>query len=383
MHNNSVIKLSKNALAENLKFLSETFGKNVTISSVVKGNAYGHGIKEFVTIANEFGINHFSAFDAEEAKIVYETLGNKVTIMIMGFISDTDLPWAIANGIQFYVFEKSRLQKSIKAAKKIGTKTKIHIEVETGMNRTGFDKKDLKWVADILKLESEYVEFSGLCTHYAGAESFANFFRVTEQIEKYNQIYQYFISQDLKPTIRHTACSAASMMFPETRMDLVRIGIMQYGLWPSPEVLIKFLNAKKRQIDPLKRVISWDSEVMSVKKINTGDFVGYGTSYMAAKKMIVAIIPIGYSHGYSRSLSNHGRVLINGERCMVVGTVNMNMISVDVTDVVNVTKGDRVTLIGTQGETSITIASFSDFSNQLNYELLTRIAKSIPRQIID
>ncbi len=383
MHNNSVIKLSKKALIQNLKFLSETFGKNVTISSVVKGNAYGHGIKEFVTIANEFGIKHFSAFDAEEAKIIYETLGDKVTIMIMGFISDTDLPWAIANGIQFYVFEKLRLQKSIKAAKKIGTKAKIHIEVETGMNRTGFDKKDLKWVADILKVESDYVEFTGLCTHYAGAESFANFFRVTEQIDKYNQIYKYFIDQDLRPSIRHSACSAASMMFPETRMDLVRIGIMQYGLWPSPEVLIKFLNAKKRQIDPLKRVISWDSEVMSVKKINTGDFVGYGTSYMAAKKMIVAIIPIGYSHGYSRSLSNRGRVLINGERCMVVGTVNMNMISVDVTDVVNVAKGDRVTLIGTQGETSITIASFSDFSNQLNYELLTRIAKSIPRQIID
>lgn len=383
MHNNSVIKLSKKALFENIQFLSQTFGKNVTISSVVKGNAYGHGIKEFVTIAHEFGINHFSAFDAQEAKIIYETLGTKVSIMIMGFISDSDLPWAISNGIEFYVFEKSRLQKAVKAARKIGAKAKVHIEVETGMNRTGFDKKDLKWVADILKLEREHIEFAGLCTHYAGAESFANFFRVTEQIEKYNQIYEYFIAHDLKPVIRHTACSAASMMFPETRMDLVRIGIMQYGLWPSPEVLIKFLNAKKRQIDPLKRVISWDSEVMSIKKINSGDFVGYGTSYMAAKKMTIAIIPIGYSHGYSRSLSNHGRVLINGERCMVVGTVNMNMISVDVTDVLNVAKGDCVTLIGTQKEKSITIASFSDFSNQLNYELLTRIAKPIPRQIIE
>ena len=383
MHNNSVIKLSKKALVENLNFLSETFGKNVTISSVVKGNAYGHGIAEFVSIANEFGINHFSAFDAEEAKIIHNTLGGKATVMIMGFISDSDLPWAIANGIQFYVFEKSRLQKAVKAAKKIGTKAKVHIEVETGMNRTGFDKKDLNWLADILKIESAHIEFTGLCTHYAGAESFANFFRVNEQIERYKQIYDYFISQDLKPIIKHTACSAASMMFPETRMDLVRIGIMQYGLWPSPEVLIKFLNAKKRQIDPLKRVISWDSEVMSVKKINSGDFVGYGTSYMAAKKMIVAIIPIGYSHGYSRSLSNHGRVLINGQSCMVVGTVNMNMISVDVTDVIKVSKGDRVTLIGTQHENSITIASFSDFSNQLNYELLTRIAKPIPRQIIE
>lgn len=383
MHNNSVIQLSRKALRENLSFLQATFGKNVKISSVIKGNAYGHGIKEFVSVAHEFGITHFSAFDAEEAKIVFDTLQNKVTIMIMGFIADNDLPWAISNGIEFFVFEKSRLQKALKVAKKLNIKAKVHIEVETGMNRTGFNKNELKWVASTLKTESNYLEFSGLCTHYAGAESFSNFFRVSKQIEKYNQIYDYFKSEHLTPITHHTACSAASMMFPETRMDLVRIGIMQYGLWPSPEVLIHFLNSKKKQNDPLKRVISWESEVMSVKKVNSGDFIGYGTSYMASKKMAIAIIPIGYSHGYSRSLSNHGRVLINGQLCMVIGTVNMNMLSVDVTNAGTISKGDVVTLIGTQENTSITIASFSDFSNQLNYELLTRIAKSIPRQIID
>lgn len=383
MHNNSVIQLSKKAIQANLSFLQTTFGKNVTISSVIKGNAYGHGIKEFVSVAHECGISHFSAFDAEEAKIVFETLQNKVTIMIMGFIADSDLEWAIINGIEFFVFEKTRLQKAIKVAKKLKSIAKIHIEVETGMNRTGFDKTELNWVLSTMKKEAQFIEFAGLCTHYAGAESFSNYFRVNKQIELYNQIYNQFVAENVIPKIRHTACSAASMMFPETRMDLVRIGIMQYGLWPSPEVLIHFLNSKKKQIDPLKRVISWESEVMSTKKVNSGDFIGYGTSYMAAKKMTIAIIPIGYSHGYSRSLSNHGRVLINGKICTVIGTVNMNMISVDVTDAGVVLKGNVVTLIGTQDKTSITIASFSDFSNQLNYELLTRIAKPIPRQIID
>lgn len=383
MHNNSVIQLSKKAIQANLSFLQTTFGKNVTISSVIKGNAYGHGIKEFVSVAHECGISHFSAFDAEEAKIVFETLQNKVTIMIMGFIADSDLEWAIINGIEFFVFEKTRLQKAIKVAKKLKSIAKIHIEVETGMNRTGFDKTELNLVLSTMKKEAQFIEFAGLCTHYAGAESFSNYFRVNKQIELYNQIYNQFVAENVIPKIRHTACSAASMMFPETRMDLVRIGIMQYGLWPSPEVLIHFLNSKKKQIDPLKRVISWESEVMSTKKVNSGDFIGYGTSYMAAKKMTIAIIPIGYSHGYSRSLSNHGRVLINGKICTVIGTVNMNMISVDVTDAGVVLKGNVVTLIGTQDKTSITIASFSDFSNQLNYELLTRIAKPIPRQIID
>ena len=187
----------------------------------------------------------------------------------------------------------------------------------------------------------------------------------------------------MKPEIKHSACSAASVMFPETRMDMVRIGIMQYGLWPSPEVFVNYLNSKKNKIDPLKRVITWKSTVMSVKKVNIGDFIGYGTSFLAERKMKIAVVPIGYSHGYSRSLSNQGRVLINGQRCIVVGSVNMNMMTVDVTDIDNVKKDDEVVLIGKQEELTVSVASFSDFSNQLNYELLTRIAKTIPRKIIE
>ena len=172
-------------------------------------------------------------------------------------------------------------------------------------------------------------------------------------------------------------------MFPETRMDMVRIGIMQYGLWSSPEVFVNYLSTKKNKTDPLKRVITWKSNVMSVKKVNIGDFIGYGTSFLAERNMKIAVIPIGYSHGYSRSLSNQGRVLINGQRCIVVGSVNMNMMTVDVTDVAAVKKDDEVVLIGSQEELTVSVASFSDFSNQLNYELLTRIAKTIPRKIIE
>ncbi|MBF6609012.1 MAG: alanine racemase [Flavobacterium sp.] len=382
MHNNSIIELSRAALQQNLEFLRATFGKKIIFSSVVKGNAYGHGISEFVTLAHECGISHFSAFDAEEARIIKQCVGSNATIMIMGFVADEDLEWAIENDIQFFVFEKTRLQKAVKSAKKLGHKARLHIEVETGMNRTGFNENELRWVTQILQNEKEHLIFSGLCTHYAGAESVANYYRVKSQIQAYEKAYNFFKDSGLVPQLRHTACSASSMMFPETRMDLVRIGIMQYGLWPSPEVFVNYMNAKRIKSDPLKRVILWKSQVMSVKKVNAGDFVGYGTSYMAGSKMEIAVIPIGYSHGYSRSLSNHGHVLINGQRCLVVGTVNMNMITVDVTAAGNVRKGDEVVLIGNQQEAAISIASFSDFSNQLNYELLTRIARTIPRNII-
>ncbi|CAM4130609.1 alanine racemase [Flavobacterium weaverense] len=381
MHTNSIIELSETAYQKNFDFLKKTFGKKVTISSVVKGNAYGHGIAEFTTMAFNCGINHFSVFDVHEAKAVKEALQDKVTIMVMGLVTDQDMQWAIENNVEFFVFDKSRLNQAIKISKKINKKAVIHIEVETGMNRTGFDKKDLNSVISILKKEKEHLYLKGLCAHYAGAESVANYYRVSNQIKKFEEIYELFCNNDLKPDIRHSACSAASIMFPETRMDLVRIGIMQYGMWPSPEVFVTYLHSKKNKIDPLHRVISWKSNIMSVKNVKMGDFIGYGTSFMAKRNMKIAVIPIGYCHGYSRSLSNQGRVLIHGQRCTVVGSVNMNMMTVDVTDVDVAKKEDEVVLIGTQKTLAVSVASFSDFSNQLNYELLTRISTAIPRKI--
>lgn len=381
MHDNSVIELNQEAYLHNLAFLKKSFNKKTILSSVVKGNAYGHGIEEFVTMAYKCGVTHFSVFDVAEAQLIQQLFPHQVTIMIMGFVSNEALEWVILNDIEFYVFEKKRLETAIKLSKKLKKKAIIHLEVETGMNRTGFEQKELNPLIDLLKKEENHIEFKGLCTHYAGAESMGNFFRVKSQIERFEKIYAYFCIKNFKPKIRHSACSAASIMFPETQMDMVRIGIMQYGLWPSPEVFASFITTQKKKIDPLKRVISWKSQVMSLKKVKAFEFIGYGTSYMAKENMKIAIIPIGYSHGYSRMLSNKGRVLISQHRCMVVGTVNMNMIVVDVSEIPNVRIGEEVILIGRQENLDVTVASFSENSNQLNYELLTRISKSIPRKI--
>lgn len=156
---------------------------------------------------------------------------------------------------------------------------------------------------------------------------------------------------------------------------------MQYGFWPSDETLINYLNKKEDKTDPLKRVISWKTRVMDTKEVNTGEFIGYGTTYLAHKKLKIATIPVGYAHGFSRSLSNTGRVLIHGKRVGVVGIVNMNLMTVDVTDIPETKKGDEVVLIGSQGDLSLSVASFSELSNQLNYELLTRLPNRIPRVI--
>lgn len=382
MHKNSVIEINSIAHKENIAFLRNVFGEKTIISSVVKGNAYGHGLKEFAEMAFANGVTHFSVFDVEEAKIVFDNLEDKVTILIMGFVADDDLEWVIKNQIEFFVFERYRLAKTSKIAKKLKQKAIVHIEVETGMNRTGFELRTVSKVAKYLIKEKENIYFKGLCTHYAGAESIANYFRVSKQIEVFKKVEGIFKSEGIQPKIRHSACSAASIAFPETRMDLVRIGIIQYGFWPSQEILVSYLNSKKNKIDPLQRVISWKSEVMSIKRVKSGEFIGYGTSYIARDNMKIATIPLGYSHGYCRSLSNQGKVLINGQYCDVIGTVNMNMLTVNITEINNVKKGDEVVLIGNQKSLSLSVASFSDLSNMLNYELLSRISKTIPRKIL-
>lgn len=382
MHNNSYLELDSNSYKNNIDFLRKLLHKETLFSSVVKGNAYGHSIEKLVEIAFKQKVRHFSVFDSNEARRVHQVTGGKAIVLIMGWLdNEEDLPWIIENEIEFFVFEKQRLIAAALRAKKIGKKAIVHIEIETGMNRTGFNSSELKWVQEFLQKNKEFINFKGLCTHFAGAESIANYYRIKKQIERYNEIYSHFCSKNLKPIQRHAACSAAAMMYPETQMDMVRIGIMQYGFWPSPEVLVNYYNTKTKREDPLKRVISWKSSVMSVKKVKRGEFVGYGTSFMADENMKIACVPVGYAHGYTRSLSNVGRVLINGERCVVIGTINMNMMIIDVTLLENVKRMDEVVLIGNQADKQLSVSSFSDYANLLNYELLTRLSPDIPRII--
>jgi alanine racemase len=301
----------------------------------------------------------------------------------MGWISDDDLEWVIGNDVEFFVFELSKFEKALEVSRKLNKKAVIHIEVETGMNRTGFDQKQLNKIVTLINANPGNFTVRGLCTHFAGAESIANHVRIQKQLRRYNHVYKWIKTKGINPEIRHTACSAAAITYPRARMDMVRIGILQYGFWPTLETYIQYISKQMDRTDPLQRVISWKSQVMSIKKVKTGEFVSYGTAYLANEDKVIAIVPVGYSHGYSRSLSNQGRVLVGGQRAAVIGSVNMNMLIVDVTNIPDVKRGDDVVLIGAQNGIQISLASFADFNNQLNYELLARLPGNIKRKVIN
>jgi alanine racemase len=377
----SEILLDKSALQNNIQFLKDFLGDEVELSSVVKGNAYGHGIESFVPLAEECGVNHFSVYSADEAVRAKMVASTPTTVMVMGYVDPRQMQWCIENDVEFFVFDLERMNIALEVARAVNKKAKLHIELETGMNRTGFERVDLDEVARLLNENPDHLFFKGLCTHYAGAESITNKERYTNQKEIYLELLEWFESKGLVPEQRHTCCSAAAIRMPEMQMDLVRIGILQYGFWPTREVFIEYMKEHEPKNDPLKRVITWRSRVMSLKDVSEGEFIGYGTTSLAQRKMKIALLPIGYAHGFARGLSNSGRALIRGQRVSVVGMVNMNCIAINVSSVDHVRSGDEVVLIGSQEDMEISVNSFGELSTQLNYELLTRLPHNIPRNI--
>jgi len=288
----------------------------------------------------------------------------------------------ISQGVSFFVFEVERLEKTIALARRLGQVAKVHLEIETGFNRTGLVLSELERVAGLLVAHGDVVRVEGVCTHYAGAESVANHLRVNQQIGRFYGAVQTLAGAGVGGLTRHTACSAAALTYPETRMEMVRVGIAQYGFWPSQETFIfRYQDDLQRGRD-LKRLISWKSRVMAVKEVGSGEFIGYGNTFLSNRPMKLAIVPVGYANGFSRSLSNNGHVLIRGKRVSVLGNVTMNTITVGVTDVPGVAVGDEVVLIGKQKGQAITVASFCEMSNQLNYQLLARLPEKIPRVVV-
>lgn len=382
MFQSSYIELSESSVKNNIDFIHNFLGEGVTFSSVVKGNAYGHGINHYCPLAYKCGVRHFSVFSAQEALEVTKALTNhNHELMIMGQIDNEELAWAIENNVEFYVFEQDRLDAAIAASKKIGKKALIHVELETGMNRTGFPNKEIIETFKKIEADLNYLDVKGVCSHFAGAESIANYKRVKDQFNRFKRYQNKLSTLPWLDAKMHLASSSASLRYPKSQMDLVRIGILQFGFFPTEEIFVHYSTKMKTNVNPLKRILSWKTRVMDIKTVKKGEFVGYGTSYFTNKITKIALLPVGYSLGYSRSLSNQGKVLINGTRFSVIGTVNMSMLAVDVSSDESIKKGDEVVLIGNQGELEISVSSFSDFSQLINYELLTRLPQDIPRII--
>lgn len=382
MLHTSFIELSKDALNNNIRFIRRQLPPDVRYSMVVKANAYGHGIEDLLPAIEECGVTHFSVFSTAEAMRVYEAKHEQCEVMIMGWVDDDYLEWAITHDVSFFIFSPHRLKATLEEAKRLNHPARVHLELETGMHRTGFCENQLEDVIELVVQNKSFIKLEGLCTHYAGAEDYTSYDRVDEQISTFNRLCSLFEDSGLTPRYKHSACSAALFNFPETAGDLVRVGISSYGYWPNIETKMRYTMKHDIETNPLDRILTWKSKILSVNNVAENEYVSYGKSYLTNRPSKIATAPVGYGYGFSRTLSNNGHVLVGAKRVPVIGKVNMNMMVLDVTDVDDVAVGDEVVLVGRQGGLEISISSFSDMNNSMNYELLTRLPHHIPRQVV-
>jgi len=379
MPSTSRIHIKSAALENNVNFVRNLIGPDVILSAVIKGNAYGHGTHIIVPALEQYGVNHFCVYSSVEARDAFKYKSDNSTLVIMGYLLPNDYKWAIEKEVEFYVSDISELKQAISTAKEMSKKAIIHLDIETGMNRTGLGILQLKKSIPIIIANNKHLVIRGFTSHFAGAESIANHLRVKKQFSVFKKRVKLLNSRGIFADIKHIASSAATISYPDTRLDLVRVGILLYGYWPTQETFINYIHRRKDKSDPLMRAIRWCSNVISIKKVPAGEFIGYGLSFQAQYDMNTMLIPIGYCNGYSRSLSNSGHVIVKDHMAPIIGSVNMNMIIADITNIDNVQIGDKVVLIGKQGENEISFSSFAEMNNSLNYEILARLPMNIER----
>lgn len=365
------IEIDKNALANNYGLIRKAIDRSCLLMAVVKSNAYGNYLEDYSKELEKLGADWFGVDSITEG-LALRRSGIKKPILVLGYTLPERFLDASKNNISITISSFD----SLKSLQKFKGKLNIHIKVDTGMHRQGFLLSDLKKPLEFLKYKLSNISLEGLYTHFSSAKSPDSPFETEAQIRQFKEASGIAESLGFNP-IKHCAASSAAIMFKESHFDMVRIGIAMMGLWPSGGV--KKAYSKKLDIRP---ILSWKTIISEVKKLKKGDGVGYDLTEKLKKDSTVAICPIGYWHGFRRSLSNIGEVLVNGKRAKVLGRVSMDIISIDVTDIDDVKIGNEVTIIGKDGEEEITIAEMAKLADSYNYEIVTQINPLIKRLYI-
>lgn len=362
------------AIRYNLESMKQNLNKDTKIMAVIKTDGYGHGA---VAIAHEieelpflFG---FATATAEEA-FQLRKAGIKKPILIIGYTFPYAYEQLIKQDISMTVFREDMVDEINQIAEQLGKKAKVHIKIDTAMSRIGVkpNEEGLTFVKKVLAMAN--LEPEGIFTHFAKADEM-DLSKAYAQLERYEKFLAKVSLQEevygKQIAIKHCSNSAAIIGIKEANMDIVRAGIILYGLMPSDEI--------NQNTVPLKAALTLKSHIIYVKEIEKGAQISYGGTFEAKSDMKIATIPVGYGDGYPRGLSNKGYVLIHGQKAPILGRVCMDQFMVDVTDIKDTKEGDEVTLIGKDGKEELTMEYLGDISGRFNYELACDLGKRIPR----
>ena len=359
------------AVQFNFDQMSKNIPQGTKIMAVVKTDAYGHGAVPLASFMEPCEkLWGFATATVDEA-VELRQAGIKKPILILGYTFPECYTHIVKNEIRQTIFTLDMAKALSNEAVRQNKKAYIHIKLDTGMGRIGYQNAK-EAAADAEKISKlPMLEIEGVFTHFANADTSSQE-NTLRQLEKFDEMIEAMEAVGVTFSLKHCANSAGIIELTERKFDLVRAGIISYGLWPSDEV--------KKDVVQLKPILSLKSHVVYVKEVEPGCAVSYGSTWIAKEKRKIATIPIGYGDGYPRSLSNKGYVLIKGCKAPIVGRVCMDQMMVDVTDIPEeIRVGDRVTLIGQDGNLTITAEEIGDLSGRFNYELVCDLGNRIPR----
>ncbi len=358
--------IRKNILEEKKLLAPDT-----RLMAIIKADAYGHGAIQVARTLSDFVCGFGVAVIEEALKLRAARIDQM--ILVLGFTGTQWFEDVVRHDISQTVYEFDMAEQLDSMAAMLGKKAKIHIKIDTGMGRLGFrpDDESLAIIKKISKLPN--IELEGIFTHLARADE-ATTEAAEEQFLRFKTFVEKCENEGVTFRYRHASNSACILQYPEAGLDFVRSGISTYGLYPSEEMTHDTIE--------LKPALEWISKISFLKKVPEGTPISYGGTFVTERESVIATVPVGYADGMKRSLSNKGRVLVNGEYAPICGRICMDQFMIDVTDISDVKEGDAVVIIGKSGDKQLTVEEVADLAGSFNYEFVCGITNRVPRWFI-
>jgi alanine racemase len=355
------------ALRWNLRQIRDKVGPRIKILSMVKADGYGHGAAAISKTLAGAGADSFGVATLEEG-VELRRAGIRAPVLVLAGAYEDQLDDFFAHSLTPVVHDLARLNHLEQSVKERGATLDVHLKIDTGMGRLGLVAEEGDaWIDAIKKLTA--VKIAGVFSHFSHAENVEGE-HTRAQLESFKRVVERLRAAGMRPALVHLANSAATITLPAAYFDMVRPGIMLYGVHPSPPMA--------NQIS-LKPALAWKTRILQLKKVPARTSISYGQTFITERESLIATLPVGYADGYPRLLSNRGEVLVGGRRAGIAGRVCMDLTMVDVTDIRNVKQGDEVVLLGRQSDAEISADQIAAWANTISYEILTSISARVPR----
>ena len=359
------VEVDLDQLDANLDALSDRIGRDRRLLLVVKADAYGHGAVEIALSAAARGVRDFGVATLHEG-IQLRRAGIDENVWVLSPLLDTEIPEAVAHRLEPTLPSLEFASRLSEESLRTGRATRVHIEIDTGMGRTGIDPEDApEFLAQVTALEG--LRLGSVYTHFPDADAPDPEF-TRAQWKRFEELLATLAARGIRPPLVHAANSAALLRFPETLGDLARPGLAAYGLYP-PHANGLGLHA----------VMTFKSRLVQVRRLPAGRTISYARTFTTSRPSVIGVVPVGYGHGYSWLCSNRGAMLVGGRRAPIVGRVTMDLTMIDLTDLASARVGDEVVLFGAQDAAAIPVEEVAAWSESLSYEVLCTIGKRVTR----